>query len=114
MHTFCLCYPLEAFHVNTEFTQRQLVAEKQMGSQKQMEMTVHFLFLFCSLTLGSCRSKSSTGGTEGILIGCILTWLSSQTTEEASTSPTTSSSKQTSTGRRWLLEHKKDKKGDLR
>lgn len=82
-----------------------------MGSQKQMEITAHFAFLFCSLTLGSCRSKSSTGGTEGILIGCILAWLSSQTTEEASTSPTTSSSKQASSGRRWLLEHKEDKKG---
>lgn len=79
-----------------------------------MGITAHFVFLFSSLTLGSCRSKSSTGGTERILIGCILTWLSSQTTEETPTSPTISSSKQASTGRRWLLEHKKDRKGILR
>lgn len=78
-----------------------------------MGIRAHFVFLFSSLTLGSCRSKSSTGGTERILIGCILAWLSSQTTEETPTSPTISSSKQASTGRRWLLEHK-DRKGILR
>lgn len=78
-----------------------------------MGIRAHFVFLFSSLTLGSCRSKSSTGGTKRILIGCILTWLSSQTSEEASTSPTASRSKQASSGRGRLLGHKKGKNGDL-